>query len=116
MTLGPMQPLRPFMVGYRRTKSCKCVTGKLKTHLQILLKNLTWSDNDNNMFLGPVVVVQQVLDPPLRLLILNSKKRGGGGGAHSPQPSLQESKSQGLGIWLPVQDVTVRSFIYHFCI
>ena len=28
-------PLRPFMVGYRWTKSCKPVTGKLTTHLQI---------------------------------------------------------------------------------
>ena len=24
---------------------------------------LTWSDNDNNMYLGPVVAAQQVLDP-----------------------------------------------------
>ena len=35
MTLGPLQPLRPFTVGYRWTKSCKRVTGKLTTHLQI---------------------------------------------------------------------------------
>ena len=27
------------------------------------LKDLTWSDNDNNMYLGPVVAAQQVLDP-----------------------------------------------------
>ena len=27
------------------------------------LKDLTWSDNDNNMYLGPVVVTQRVLDP-----------------------------------------------------
>ena len=36
------------------------------------LKNLTWSDNDNNMYLGPVVAVQQVLDPSLR-----KEKKGG---------------------------------------
>ena len=35
MTFGPSQPLRPFTVGYRWTKSCKPVTGKLTTHLQI---------------------------------------------------------------------------------
>ena len=29
---GPLPPLRPFMVGYRWTKSCKPVTGKL-THI-----------------------------------------------------------------------------------
>ena len=32
MTIGP---LRPFTVGYRWTKSCKHITGKLTTHLQI---------------------------------------------------------------------------------
>ena len=32
---GPSQPLRPFTVGYRWTKSCKPATGKLTTHLQI---------------------------------------------------------------------------------
>ena len=35
MTFGPSWPLRPFTVGYRWTKSCKPVTGKLTTHLQI---------------------------------------------------------------------------------
>ena len=35
MTSGPSRPLRPFTVGYRWTKSCKHVTGKLTTHLQI---------------------------------------------------------------------------------
>ena len=35
MTLLPSQPLRPFTVGYRWTKSCKPVTGKLTTYLQI---------------------------------------------------------------------------------
>ena len=31
MTIGPSWPVRPFTVGYRWTKSCKRVTGKL-TH------------------------------------------------------------------------------------
>ena len=35
MTLGSLWPLRPFTVGYRWTKSCKPVTGKLTTHLLI---------------------------------------------------------------------------------
>ena len=44
------------------TKSCKLVTGRHR-HLQnIYLKDLTWSDNDNNMYLGPVVAAQQNLD------------------------------------------------------
>ena len=38
MTLGPLRPLRPYTVGYWWTKSCKPVTGKLTTHLQILPK------------------------------------------------------------------------------
>ena len=31
----PLRPLRPFTLGYQWTKSCKHVTGKLTTHLQI---------------------------------------------------------------------------------
>ena len=33
------------------------------TFTNFYLKDLTWSDNDNNPYLGPVVVTQQVLDP-----------------------------------------------------
>ena len=33
------------------------------TFTNFYLKDLTWSDNDNNIYLGPVVVAQQVLDP-----------------------------------------------------
>ena len=51
-----------FLVGFR--KSSKLVTGKLTKHLQMFcLKDLIWSDNDNNMYLGPVVAAQQVPDP-----------------------------------------------------
>ena len=42
------------------------------------LKDHTWSDNDNNMYLQPVVAAQQVLDP-------------------SPK-TAHPSKSQGVGI------------------
>ena len=35
MTLGPSWLQRSFTVGYRWTKSCKPVSGKLTTHLQI---------------------------------------------------------------------------------
>ena len=35
MISGPSQPLRPFMVGFQWTKSCKLVTRKLTTHLPI---------------------------------------------------------------------------------
>ena len=47
------------------------------TFTNFYLKDLTWSDNDNNMYLGPVVVAQQVLDPPLRPGVLGKKRRGG---------------------------------------
>ena len=66
------------------------------------LKDLTWSDNNNNMYLGPVVAAQQVLDPSPQTSYPRKEKRGG---AYLLQPSLQESKSQGLGISLPHQDV-----------
>ena len=72
------------------------------TFTNFYLKHLTWSDNDNNMYLGPVVAAQQVLDPSPQTSYPRKEKRGG---AHPLQPSLQESKSQGLGITLPHQDV-----------
>ena len=59
------------------------------TFTHFYLKDLTWSDNDNNMYLGPVVAAQ-VLDPP-QTSHPRKEKKGGGGGAHLLQPSLKES-------------------------
>ena len=58
------------------------------TFTNFYLKDLTWSD-DNNMYLGPVVVAQQVLDPSPQNSHPQKEKKGGG--AHPLQPSLQES-------------------------
>ena len=46
------------------------------------------------MYLGPIVAAQQVLDPAPQTSYPWKEKKG----AHPLQPSLQESKSQGLGI------------------
>ena len=56
------------------------------TFTNFYLKDLTWSDN--NMYLGPVVAAQQVLDPSPPHAHLREEKKGG---AHSLQLSLQES-------------------------
>ena len=61
------------------------------TFTNFYLKDITWSDNDNNMYLGPVVAAQQVLDPSPQTRYPRKEKRGGGGGAHPLQLSLQES-------------------------
>ena len=47
------------------------------------LKDLTWSNNDNNMYLGPVVAAQQVLDLSPQTRYPRKVKRGGGGGGTS---------------------------------
>ena len=47
---------------------------------QFYPKDLTWSDNDNNMYLGPVVAAHQVLDPSPQHTHLREEKKGGGGG------------------------------------
>ena len=60
-----------------------------KTFTNFYLKDLTWSDNDNNMYLGPVVAAQQVLDPSSQTRHPRKEKKGGG--AHPLQPSHQES-------------------------
>ena len=71
------------------------------TFTNFYLKDLTWSDKDNNVYLGPVVAAQQVLDPSPQTSHPWKEKKG----AHLLQPSLHESKSQGLGMRLPLQDV-----------
>ena len=57
------------------------------TFTNFYLKHLSWSDNDNNMYLRPVVPAQQVLDPFLQTRYPQKEKKG----AHPRQPSLQES-------------------------
>ena len=40
-----------------------CNSKAHNTFTKFYLKDLMWSYNDNNMYLGPVVAAQQVLDP-----------------------------------------------------
>ena len=56
--------------------------GQWKAHntfTNFYLKDLTSSDNDNNIYLGPVVVAQQVLDPSPQTSYPRKEKKGGGG-------------------------------------
>ena len=46
------------------------------TFTNFYLKGLTWSENKNNMYLGPVVTAQQVLDPSLQTSHPRRKRRG----------------------------------------
>ena len=57
------------------------------TFTNFYLKDLIWSDNDNNMYLGPVTAAQQVLDPYPQTTHPRKENKG----AHPLQPSLQES-------------------------
>ena len=52
------------------------------------LKDLTWSDNDNNVYLGPEVEAQQVLDPSPQTSYHWEEKKGGTSAA---------TKSSGFG-------------------
>ena len=47
------------------------------TFTNFYLKDLTWSDNGNNMYLGPVGATQQVLDPSPQQPHLQEEKKGG---------------------------------------
>ena len=68
------------------------------TFTNFYLKDLTWSDTDNNMYLGPVVAAQQVLDPSPQTSCPRKEKRGGG---HIRYNQVFRSLSQDLGIPLP---------------
>ena len=70
-------------------------------------KDFTWSDNDNNMFLGPVVAAQQVLDPFPQTSHPWKERKGGG---HIRYSQVFRSLSQDLGIGLPFKMLRVRSF------
>ena len=72
------------------------------------LKDLTWSDNDDNMYLGPVVAAQQVLDPYPQTSHPRKEKKGG----HIRCNQVFRSLTQGLGIGLPHQGVWVRSLYF----
>ena len=65
-----------------------CHSKAHNTFTNFYLKDLTWSDNDNSMYLGPVVAAQQVLDPSSQSSHPRKEKKGG---AHPLQLSLQES-------------------------
>ena len=47
------------------------------TFTNFYLKDLTWSDKDNNIYLGPVVAAQQVLDRSPQHTHLREEKKGG---------------------------------------
>ena len=70
------------------------------TFTMFYLKALAWSDNDNNIYIGPVVEAQQVLDPSPQTSYPRKNERWG-----HIQPSLTESNTQVLGIHLPPQDI-----------
>ena len=57
------------------------------TFTNFYLKDLAWSDNDNNLYLGPVV---SGTTGPRSFSVQSSSERKKGG-AHPLQPSLQES-------------------------
>ena len=69
------------------------------TFTNFYLKDITWSDNDNNMYLGPVVAAQH---HPLRLVILGKKGKGGGA---EVCPFLKEIKSRGTSTAAKSSDV-----------
>ena len=68
------------------------------TFTNFYLKDLTWSDTDNNMYLGPMVAAQQVLDPSPQTSCPRKEK---GGGGHIRYNQVFRSLSQDLGIPLP---------------
>ena len=116
MTSGPSRASKAFYAGVSVDQIMQACHWKAhNTFTNFYLKDLTWSDSDNNMYLGPVVAEQQVLDPsPQTSCPRKEKKRGGGGGggvAHPLQPSLQESLS-GSRYSFTFKMLRVRSFLF----
>ena len=72
------------------------------------LKDLTWSDNNNNMYLGPLVAAQQVLDP----FPQTRYPRKGGGGGHIRCNQVFRSLIPGSRYRFTSQDVTGKVIFY----
>ena len=66
------------------------------TFTNFYLKDLTWANNDNNLYLGLVVAAQQLLDLSPQRDHLREKKRGGGGGGGGGGLSLCNQVLQSL--------------------
>ena len=79
------------------------------TFTNFYLKDLTWSDNDNNMYLVPVVAAQQVLDPSPQTRYPRKKRRGGG---HIRYNQVFRSLIPGSRYRFTSQDVTGKVIFY----
>ena len=76
--IGPLQASKAFYGGVAVDQILQAYHWKAhNTFTNFYLKDLTWSDNNNNMYLEPVVAAQQVLDPSPQYTHLREKKKGG---------------------------------------
>ena len=108
MTSGPSRPSKAFYGGVLVDQIMQACHWKAhNTFTYFYLKDLTWSDTDNNMYLGPVVAAQ-VLDPSPQTSCPRKEKKGG---AHPLQPSLQESLP-GSRNSFTFKMLRVRSFLF----
>ena len=89
LTKAPFEPMKDTDLKHLTLKTA---------FTNFYLKDLTWSDTDNNLYLGPVVAAQQVLDPSPQTSCPRKEKRGGG---HIRYNQVFRSLSQDLGIPLP---------------
>ena len=62
------------------------------------------------MYLGPVVVAQQVLDPSPQTSCPRKEKKGGGGGVHIRYNQVFRCLIPGSRYRLPLKMLRVRSF------
>ena len=112
MTFGPLRPLRPFYDGVLVDQIMQACHWKThNTFPNFFLKDLTWSDNDNNMFLGPVVAAQQVLDPSPQTSHPRKERKGGGGG-NIRYSQVFRSLITGSGYRFTFQDVMGKVILY----
>ena len=113
MTFGPLRPLRPFYDGVLVDQIMQACHWKThNTFPNFFLKDLTWSNNDNNMFLGPEVVAQQVLDPFPQTSHPRKERRGGG---HIRYSQVFRSLIPGSRYRFTFQDVTGKVILYFRC-
>ena len=90
------------------------------TFTNFYLKYLTLSDNDNNLYLGPVVSAQQVLDLSLQCDHLRGKKKGGLSLCNQVYQSLMDPAIQvlhtGIGYLVRLLSYSTSYYLVLSCI
>ena len=118
LTKAPFEPMKDTDLEHLTSKTAlgvsvdqimqTCHWKTRNTFTNFYLKDLTWSDSDNNMYLGPVVAAQ-VLNPSPQTSHPQKERKEGG---HIRYSQVFRSQIPGSGYKFTFQDITGKVILY----